>query len=88
MYCMHAQKGALEAPRTCFRACKTSKFSGGVPPDPPCTIYLLVFALGPFHPLGGPAITIGVGSEVELYRSCCQPIFSRAYIILVTQVSV
>ena len=58
---MHAQKGASEAPRTRFRACKTSKFSGGVPPDPPCTIYvwapLFVFALGPSHPLGGPANT-------------------------------
>ena len=58
MYCMHAQKGASEAPRTRFRACKTSKFSGGVPPDPPCTIYvwapLFVSALGPSHSLGGP----------------------------------
>ena len=39
MYCMHAQKGASEAPRTHFKACKTSKFSGGVPPDPPYPIY-------------------------------------------------
>ena len=38
---MHAQKGPSEAPRTCFRACKTSKFSGGVPPDPPCTMAIL-----------------------------------------------
>ena len=37
MYCMHAQKGASEAPRTHFRACKSSKFSGGVPPDCPQT---------------------------------------------------
>ena len=60
MYCMHAQKGASEAPRTRFRACKTSKFSGGVPPDPPCTIYVwapfFVFALGPSHPLGSPGV--------------------------------
>ena len=56
---MHAQKGASEAPRTRFRACKTSKFSGGVPPDPPCTIYIMgplfAFALGPSDPLSGPA---------------------------------
>ena len=40
MYCMHAQKGASEAPRTRFRACKTSIFWGHAP-DPPCTIYML-----------------------------------------------
>ena len=34
MYCMHAQKRASEAPRTHLRACKISKFPGGVPPDP------------------------------------------------------
>ena len=40
MYCMHAQKGAsAEAPRTHFRACKTSKFSGGMPQGLPCTMY-------------------------------------------------
>ena len=59
MYCMHARKGASEALRTHFRACKISKFSGRVPPDPPHTIYIMgplfVFALGPSHLLGGPA---------------------------------
>ena len=35
MYCMHARKGASEALRTHFRACKISKFSGRVSPDPP-----------------------------------------------------
>ena len=53
MYCMHAQKGASEAPRTHFRACKISTFPGGTPPH---TIYsmapLFVFALGPHDPLG------------------------------------
>ena len=34
MYCMHAQKGASEAPRTHFRANKISKFPGGVRPRP------------------------------------------------------
>ena len=39
MYCMHAQKEVSKAPRTHFRACKVSKFSGGVPPDHPRTVY-------------------------------------------------
>ena len=39
MYCRHAQKGASEAPRTHFRACKISKFSWDMPPDPPCNLY-------------------------------------------------
>jgi len=55
---MHAQKGASEAPRTLFKACKTSKFSGGVPPTPLAQSILwaplFVFALGLSHPLGGP----------------------------------
>ena len=35
MYCVHARKKASGAPRprTHFRACKLSKFPGGVPPD-------------------------------------------------------
>ena len=33
-YCMHAHKGTWEVLRTYFRACKISKFSGGLPPDP------------------------------------------------------
>ena len=43
---------------THFRACKISKFPGGLPPDPPhnpfCGAPLFVFALGPANPLGGP----------------------------------
>ena len=39
MYSMHVRKGALEAPRTHFRAHKISIFSGGVPPDPPHKMY-------------------------------------------------
>ena len=38
MYCMHAQKEASEAPRTHFRACKTS---WGHAPRPPPTIYIM-----------------------------------------------
>ena len=34
MYCVYAQKGASEAPRTHFKACKIAKFHGSVPPDP------------------------------------------------------
>ena len=55
--CMH-KNGASEVPRTHFRARKSSKFSGGVPPDPLLQSMLwaphFVFALGPSHPLGGP----------------------------------
>ena len=54
MYCMHAQKGASEAPRTHYRSCKTS---GDMPPDllPQSILWalLFVFALGPSHPFGG-----------------------------------
>ena len=56
---MHAHKGASEAPRTRFRACKTSKFSGGVPPDPPCTIYNM-----------GPAFCICPGPLPSSRRPC------------------
>ena len=38
MYCMHAQNEASEAPRTHFRACKTS---WGRAPRPPPTIYIM-----------------------------------------------
>jgi len=61
MYCMDAQKGASEAPRTHFRACKISKFPGGVPPDPPHTIYsmdygphFLYLPWAPHNPLSHP----------------------------------
>ena len=59
MYCVHAQKRALGTPRTHFRACKISKFRGGMPPDPPHIIHffwapLFLFALAPPNPLGSP----------------------------------
>ena len=41
MYNVHARKRASGAPRTPFRACKISKFSGDVPPDPPHTIHFV-----------------------------------------------
>ena len=52
---MHVWKGASEAPRTHFRACK---ISWGTPPDPSHTIRapLFVLALGPNNPLGSPDI--------------------------------
>ena len=57
MYCMHAQKGGSEAPRTHFRACKVYKFSERVPPDPltKSLLWALLFvsALGPSNPNGG-----------------------------------
>jgi len=56
---MHAQKGGSEAPRTRFRAYKTSKFSGGVPPDPPYTIYIM-----------GPAFCICPGPLPSSRRPC------------------
>ena len=49
MYCMHARKGASEAPRTHFRACKIAKFphtiSMGNPLGGPghSSIYLVIF---------------------------------------------
>ena len=39
MYCVHARRRDSGAPRTHFRACKISKFLGGVLPDPPHTIH-------------------------------------------------
>ena len=40
VYCMYARKGASEAPRTHFRACKIAKhFLGACPQIPPHTIY-------------------------------------------------
>ena len=41
MYCVHARKSASGVPRTHFRACKISKFPGGVPPDSPPTIHFV-----------------------------------------------
>ena len=52
---MHAKKGTSEAPRTHFKACKISR---GLPPDPPHTVRapVVIFALGPHNPLGGPGV--------------------------------
>ena len=56
---MHAQKGISGAPRTHFRACKISKYPGGVPPAPPLTQSILwapnlmYLPWGP-NPLSGP----------------------------------
>ena len=53
MYCMHARKGASEASRTHFRACK---FLGACPQTPltQCIVWTphFVFALGLHNPLG------------------------------------
>ena len=62
MHCVHARKRASGAPRTHFRACKISKFPGGVLPDPPHTIHygephFLYLPWAPPNPLGGPAHT-------------------------------
>ena len=59
-YCVRARKRASGAPRTHFRACKSSKFPGGVSPDPPHTIrfvgpHFLYLPWAPPNPLGGPA---------------------------------
>ena len=54
MYCMHAQKGT-------WKLSEHTKFSGGVPPDPPHTVWapLFIFVLGPHNPLGGPGRELG-----------------------------
>ena len=58
MYCMHAQKGASEAPRTRSEHVKPQHFLGACPQTPLVQSVLwaplFVFALGPSHPLGGP----------------------------------
>ena len=41
MYCIHAQKGASDAPRKLFRAFKILAFLVGVPPEPPHTICII-----------------------------------------------
>ena len=41
MNCMHAQKGASEATRTHFRACKSSKFSEEGSPRPSHTVFIM-----------------------------------------------
>ena len=56
----HAQKGASEAPRTHFRACKISNFPiEGMPPAPLTQSISwsphLLFALGPSNLLSDPA---------------------------------
>ena len=62
MYCVHAQIGA---PEHTSEHVKSQKFPGGVPPDPPHTIYISgpQFLYLPWHPpppkkiinpLGGP----------------------------------
>ena len=53
-------KRSLSSPQTHFRACKTSKNFLGAYPQTPLSQSILwaplfVFALGPSHPLGGPA---------------------------------
>ena len=60
MYCVHARKSASGAPKTHFRACKISKFPGGMPPDPPHIThfvgphFLYLPCPPPPNPLGGP----------------------------------
>ena len=41
MYCVHTRKRASGAPRTHSRACKISKFPGGVPQDPLTQIHFV-----------------------------------------------
>ena len=41
MHCIHAQKGASDAPRKHFRAFKILAFLAGVPPEPPHTICII-----------------------------------------------
>ena len=59
-YVRTAWKGASEAPRTNFRACKIVKFPEGMAPDPPQAIYSIgpTFCICPGPPLhnrlGGP----------------------------------
>ena len=73
MYCVHARKRALGAPRTHFRACKISRFPGGMPPDPHHTIYFVGphFLHLPWAPPTLSAALIGV-------------IYSRHIIIMTT----
>jgi len=56
--CIQARKGASEAPRTHFRACKILKFPQGVPQTPLTQSILwaplFVFVLGYPNPLSGP----------------------------------
>ena len=75
---MH-KNGASEAPRTHFRARKSSKFPRAVPPDPLPQSMLwaphFVFALGPSHPLGGPApnnlrILMKMGLQISTSGYC------------------
>ena len=49
MYCVHAQIGA---PEHTSEHVKSQKFPGGVPPDPPHTIYISgpQFLYLPWHP--------------------------------------
>ena len=81
MYCMHARNGASEAPRTHFRACKTS---GDVPPDllPQSILWalLFVYALGPSHPLGGAGYISTSHTTANEYTTvgCKQGLLSNA----------
>ena len=73
MYDMHAHKGASEAPRTHFRACKISKFSGSMPSTPPHTISSMdpTFRIWP-----GPTIllaTLCIAIEFETSYGCNHP---------------
>ena len=56
MHGMHVQKGATEAPRTPFRACKISNLL--MPPETPLTIHIMgpTFCIspGPLQSSGGP----------------------------------
>ena len=56
MYCMHIMH-KKEPEKPSDHTSEHVKFSGGVPPDPPHTVWaqLFLFALGPHNPLGGPA---------------------------------
>ena len=64
MYCVHASG----APRTHFRAHAT--FPGGMPPDPPHTIHIFVFALGLTNPLGGSDYNNQTVTKFQNYASC------------------
>ena len=80
MYCVHTRKRASGAPRTHSRACKISKFPGGVPQDPPhtnpfCGALPFVFALGP--PILSAALARSVPKASLLSKCHSQPALSR-----------
>ena len=66
MYCVHVRKRASGAPRTHFRACKISKFPGGMPPDPTHTIHFS----GPhflYLPWAPPILSAALGVIYDIY---------------------